>query len=411
MPGAAEGPPPTVAAAGSAAARTPPPRHLQHLLSLDDFEPAAARHLPRPLYGYISGGVESNVSLRANRAAFDAWHFVPRVLVDTRGRHQRRSVLGRHYDRPFGIAPMGGTGLAAYQGDAALARAATVLNMPMIQSGASVARLEHVRAISDHTWFQAYLPGDLVVIGALVDRVARAGFDTLVVTVDVPVPGNRENNVRSGYSSPIIPTPRLAWDCALRPRWLVDTFLRTVVRHGLPHLENMGGPRIPLFTRSHTRPQPPRDGLDWSHIAMIRERWKGHFVLKGVLAHADVRRAREIGLDGIIVSNHGGRQLDGTLAPLQALRPLVGEAGGMAVMLDSGIRRGTDVLKALALGADFVFVGRPFLYAAALGGEAGVRHATTLLSNEVDRNMAMLGLCSLDEVGTLELVPASGAGR
>ena len=388
-----------------------PPRRLRSLLSLDDFEPAAARHLPRPLYGYISGGVESDVSLRANRNAFDAWHFVPRVLIDTRGRQQRRSVLGRQYDRPFGFAPMGGTGLAAYQGDAVLARAATALNVPMIQSGASLARLEDVRAASSHTWFQAYLPGDAAVIVPLVDRVARAGFETLVVTVDVPVPGNRENNLRSGYSSPIIPTPRLAWDCALRPRWLCKTFVRTLLTHGMPHLENMGGPRIPIFTRSRTRPQPPRDGLDWSHLALVRQRWKGQLVLKGVLAREDVRLARELGVDGIIVSNHGGRQLDGTLPSLQALPMLADEAHGMALMFDSGIRRGTDVLKALALGADFVFVGRPFLYAAALGGAAGVHHAAGLLHDEIDRNMAMLGISSLDEVGTLTLVPAAGAAR
>ena len=384
------------------------PRRLRHLLSLDDFEPAARRILPRPLFGYVSGGVETDSSLRANRAAFAAHHFVPRVLVDTRGRNQQRAVLGRSYDLPFGFAPMGGTGLAAYEGDAVLARCAAALNLPMIQSGASLLRLERLREIGPTAWFQAYLPGDPAIISPLVERAQRAGFETLVLTVDVPVAGNRENNLRSGYNSPIRPTARLAWDCAIRPRWLFGTFLRTLFNHGVPHLENMGVARIPIMSRSLIRPQPPRDRLDWKHLDLVRRIWKGGLVLKGVLARQDVRTARESGVDGIIVSNHGGRQLDGAVAPLRMLPALRSEAGGMALMMDSGIRRGTDVLKALALGADFVFVGRPFLYAAAIAGEPGVRHAVRLLREEIDRDMAMLGISGLDQMTPELLVPSSG---
>jgi L-lactate dehydrogenase (cytochrome) len=284
---------------------------------------------------------------------------------------------------------MGGTSLAAYMGDSVLASTAAQLNTVMIQSGASLTPMEQLRAVGPTAWFQAYLPGESDIIRPLVERVQRAGFEVLVLTVDVQVAANRENNVRSGYSSPLKPTPRLAWDCMLRPRWLFGTFGRTVLNHGMPHLEN-------------------RDGLNWEHVELMRKMWKGKLVLKGVLSPQDVRIARESGVDGIMVSNHGGRQLDYTVSPLRMLPAAVSEAGAMTIMLDSGIRRGTDVLKALALGAKFVFIGRPFLYAATIAGEAGVRHAAGLLREEISRDMAMLGISSPSEMTRDHLVPSRG---
>lgn len=373
------------------------PRRLRMILALDDFEGPARRYLPRPMYGYVSGGAETNASLRANRAAFDDLAFIPRVLVDVSARSTRTTLFGRAYDAPFGIAPMGGSSMAAYQGDIVLARAAAAANIPMIMSGASLTRLEDVRAAGRSSWFQAYLPGEDAAIKTMVERVARAGFDTLVLTVDVPVGANRENNVRSGFNRPLRPTLRLAWDSALRPRWLFGMFLRTLILHGMPHFENTGT-RAPLITRTAERYSGPRDKLSWPHLELMRGIWKGRLVLKGVLNPQDARIARESGVDGVIVSNHGGRQLDGSLAPLHALPAVAAEAGGMTVMMDSGIRRGTDVLKALALGAQFVFVGRPFLYAAAIAGDEGVHHAIKLLREEVDRDMALLGITALAEM-------------
>jgi L-lactate dehydrogenase (cytochrome) len=379
------------------------PRRLRMILALDDFEAPARRYLPRPMYGYVSGGAETNASLRANRAAFDDFALLPRVLVDVSARSTRTTLFGRAYDAPFGIAPMGGSSMAAYQGDIVLARAAAASNVPMIMSGASLTRLEDVRAAGRTAWFQAYLPGDDAAITTLVERVARAGFDTLVLTVDVPVGANRENNVRSGFNRPLRPTLRLAWDSALRPRWLCGMFLHTLITHGMPHFENTGT-RAPLITRTAERYSGPRDKLSWPHVELMRRIWKGRLVLKGVLDPQDARIARESGVDGVIVSNHGGRQLDGSLAPLHALPAVAQEARGMAVMMDSGIRRGTDLLKALALGAQFVFVGRPFLYAAAIAGDDGVRHAIKLLREEVDRDMALLGITALAEMTRERLV-------
>jgi len=373
------------------------PRKLRMMLALEDFEAPARRYLPRPMYGYVSGGAETNASLRANRAAFDEYAFVPRALVDVSARTTKRTLFGREYAAPFGFAPMGGSSMAAYQGDIVLARCAAHANIPMIMSGASLSRLEDVRQNGSTAWFQAYLPGETGPITELVERVARAGFDTLVLTVDVPVGANRENNVRSGFNRPLRPTLRLAWDSVLHPRWLFGMFLRTLFTQGMPHFENMG-PRTPLITSTGERDRGRRDQLAWQHVELMRKMWKGKLVLKGVLNKDDARIARESGVDGVIVSNHGGRQLDGASAPLRVLPGVVDAAGGMTVMMDSGVRRGTDILKALALGAQFVFVGRPFLFAAAMGGDAGVRHAIKLLKDEVDRDMALLGITTLAQM-------------
>ncbi len=383
------------------------PRCLNDILCLDDFEAPARRFLPRPIFGYISGGVETNASLDGNRSAFSEYEFMPRVLVNTKKRHMKTTLFGRDYDLPFGFPPMGATALAAYRGDDSLAKVAAELNTVMIQSGASLTPMEHVHEIGPTAWFQAYLPGEPDIIIPLVERAQAAGFETLVLTVDVQMAANRENNVRAGYSSPLKPSLRLAWDCMTRPRWTFGTFGRTVMNHGMPHLENMGFPRIPILGNME-RPRMGRDGLNWEHVELMRKIWKGNLVLKGVLSRHDVRIARESGVNGIMVSNHGGRQLDGTISPFRALPGARAEAGNMAIMMDSGIRRGTDVLKALAMGADFVFVGRPFLYAASIAGEAGVRHGAKLLREEISRNMAMLGISSVAEMTQDFLLPCRG---
>ena len=383
-------------------APTPPTRlsrRLRRILSLEDLEPAARAFLPRPVFEFVSGGVESNASRTDNRAAFAELGFVPRVLTDVSRRSQATSLFGRTYAAPFGLAPMGMSALAAYRGDLVLARAAAAANLPMIMSGSSLIPLEDVAREGRTAWFQAYLPGEPERILALVDRVERAGFDTLLLTVDVAVSANRENNVRAGFSTPLRPNLRLAFDGLIRPGWLLGTAARTLLRHGMPHFENSYATRgVPILARNVLRDFGARDHLDWSHLELIRRRWKGRLVVKGIMHKDDARRARETGADGIIVSNHGGRQLDGTVSPLRVLPEIAAVAGDMPVMFDSGVRRGTDVLKALALGACFVFVGRPFLYAAAIGGEPGVRRGIDLLSQEIDRNMALLGINSLAEM-------------
>jgi len=384
------------------------PRALRRILSLEDLEAAGRRHLPRPIFGFITGGVETNATVRANREAFQDWSFLPRMLVDTSKRSQAQTLMGASYTAPFGIAPMGISAMAAYRADLVLAETARDNRIPMIMSGASLTSMEEVARAAPGTWFQAYLPGEPRKITALVERVARAGLQTLVLTVDVPVSANRENNVRNGFSTPLRPSFRLAWDGIVRPSWLLGTLARTLVRHGMPHFENMRAERgAPVISRLVDRDFGARDSLAWEHLALIRRLWTGRLVVKGVLSPADARLCREHGVDGIIVSNHGGRQLDGAVASLRALPAVAEAAGGMAVMLDSGIRRGSDVLKALALGAQFVFIGRPFLFAAAIGGAAGVEHAIDLLRQEIHRDMALLGIVDLAGMTREMLVPAA----
>jgi L-lactate dehydrogenase (cytochrome) len=375
------------------------PGTLRHILSLADFEQWARRYLPHPIFSYIQGGVEDNQSLQANLNAFQAHEFIPRVLNDVSARHTGCELFGMTLDAPFGIGPMGISALAAYDGDCVLARAAAAARIPMVLSGASLTAMEEVAASAPgYAWFQAYLPGIDSQIVRTAERAKSAGFQTLVLTVDTAARANRENNVRARFSTPLRPSVRLAWDGVMHPRWLVGTFLRTLQRRGMPRFENTASDiPVPIISTKAAR-QFNRDNLSWAHVALMRRAWPGHLVLKGILSPDDARLAAEHGVDGIVVSNHGGRQLDGAVSPLKMLPRIAEAAATMKVMYDGGIRRGGDVIKALALGADFVFVARPFLYAASVGGERGVAHAIGLLREEVRRNMGSLGLKSIADI-------------
>lgn len=385
------------------------PTALRGMLSLHDFEGAARRCLPRPIFGYIAGAAEDNGSLQDNRAVFGEYGFVTQVLRDVSRRSQAVELFGQRYSSPFGIAPMGINALSTYRGDLVLARAAQRAGIVSIMSGTSLIPMEEVARESPATWFQAYLPGDQERIDALIDRVARAGFGTLVVTVDIPIAANRENNIRTGFSTPLRPSLRLAWDGMTRPRWVAGTLLRTLLRHGMPHFENSFATRgAPIMSSTVLRDFSARDHLHWGHIEAIRRRWKGQLVVKGLLSVADALQARRVGADAIVLSNHGGRQLDGAVSPLRVLEAVVAAVGpDYPVLIDSGFRRGSDVLKALALGARMVLVGRPFNYAAAVAGETGVAHAIGLLRDEVDRNLAMLGVTCCAELGPQHIVRCS----
>lgn len=385
------------------------PARLGHILCLDDFEAAARRHLPAPVFAYVSGGVERNQTLSANASAFDRYEFVTRVLVDTSKRSTTTELFGQSWSAPFGIAPMGICALSAYRGDLVLAQAAARENVPMIMSGSSLIRMEEVVQANPGAWFQAYLPGARTEIVALIERVKSAGYQTLVVTLDASIASNRENNIRAGFSTPLRPSVSLAWQGITHPRWLLGTFVRTLVRHGMPHFENNFAKRgAPILSANVLRDFSDRGHLGWEEIRMIRRMWPGRLVLKGILDVRDARQAVDCGADGLIVSNHGGRQLDGTVSPLRVLSEIVQACPQVPVMVDSGFRRGTDVIKALALGAKFVFVGRPFNYAASVGGEGGVRKGIRLLREEVSRNLAMLGVTSVAEISDEVLVNSNG---
>ncbi|MVW70751.1 alpha-hydroxy acid oxidase [Bordetella sp. 15P40C-2] len=377
------------------------PAAIRNALNLNDFERAAARYLPGPLREYVLGAAEDNRSLAANRAAFQQYQLITRVLADVSRRSTQTTLFGRSYRVPFGVAPVGISALLAYEGDLAMARAAQQVGACMIMSGSSLMRLEDIHENAPGSWFQAYLPGDAARRSALIERVRRAGYETLVITVDIPVWANRENNIRAGFSLPLRPSLRLAWEGVTHPGWLTRTLLRTLATRGMPYFENSFAERgAPAFSAKAVRDTTGRDHLTWVDIATIRRQWRGNLVIKGILSVPDARQALAVGVDGIIVSNHGGRQLDGAAAPLRVL-PTIADAVGhrMTVMMDGGIRRGSDVLIALSLGARYVFTGRPFICAAAIGGQIGVVRASELLQAEIDRNMAMLGVSRLNELG------------
>ena len=383
------------------------PKRLQDVLDLDDFERAVRPKLPHAVFGYVAHGAETETTLRANRAAFDAWRLVTRVLVGVSKRHQDVELFGRRYAAPFGIAPMGGSALVAYEGHTVMARAAAEARIPFILSANSIIPLEEVVRANPNMWFAAYQSPDRGAIEGMVERLSRAGVAVLVVTADVPIGSNREADARAGFGFPIRPGLKLGWDVATHPRWLASVLARTLVKRKNPHIDNLepwGGPG--LFSRE-VAGIAAHEALCWRHIRLLRELWKGKLVIKGILSPADAALARDCGADGIILSNHGGRQLDQAVSPLQVLTNVQEQAGGLTVMIDSGFRRGTDVIKALALGAHAVFIGRPFLFAAAFAGQSGVAHAIKLLTREIDRDMAMLGVCKIDDIGREMLCSAN----
>lgn len=372
------------------------PRSMRQVKCLDDLEAPARAFLPRALWEFASAGAESNVSREGNRRAFDEIWLQPRVLCDVSQRSIARDLFGTTWSLPFGIAPMGASAMFGFEADLNFARAAKAANIPFAMSGSALVPMETVAEVNPDVWFQAYVDADRASIDALAGRVRAAGIRTFVVTVDVPVPGNRAATYRRGFEYPMRPGPRIALDALSHPRWLAGTFLRTLRKSGLPHIENYGtGRGIPIISARAPKRRHVRDALDWDDVKWLRDRWEGRLILKGILAPEDARRAAETGIDGIVVSNHGGRMLDTAVPPIRVLPAIAAEKGDMAILYDSGVRRGVDVVKALALGADFVFVGRPFLYAAALGQEAGIAHAIGLLAAEVDRTVALLGCTDL----------------
>lgn len=368
------------------------PRHFRDLLALEDFERHARKRLPDMIYQYVKGGVETGRGLAAAYEAYQQYVFVPRMFRDVSGRDQRVNLLGQDWSHPFGVAPLGGASFVSYRADVMLAKAARAMNVPMILSASSLISLEDVIAANPDAWFQAYLAGDQPRIDRLVERVEQAGYKTLVVTGDTPMLGNREHNTRSGFSMPIKITPKVIWQSATSPRWLLGTVGQTYLRHGAPHFENTDAERGPPMMSSKVRNTNARDKLSWTHVEAIRKKWKGNLVIKGLMSPDDAFIARDLGADAVILSNHGGRQLDYTVPPLHTLPEIAAAKGDMKVIIDSGIRRGTDVLKALALGADFVFLGRPFLYGSVIGAQAGIEHAMHILRDEIDRDMALVGV-------------------
>ncbi|HET9664415.1 MAG TPA: alpha-hydroxy acid oxidase [Burkholderiales bacterium] len=361
-------------------------------LNIDDLRRIAERRLPRVAWEFLERGAEDETTLAENRAAFERIRLAPRTLVDVSRRSQQVSLFGRTYGAPFGIAPTGAAGLYSFEADVALARAAAAAGVPFVLSTASFVALERVaREAGGSKWFQLYMSKDREAARTLVARARDAGYEALVVTTDVPVGGNREFNRRNGFEIPFRLNVRNAVDGMLHPHWLINVFMRTLLTSGVPRFRNTDvGGRIVARNLGEFRAR--REALDWSDFGWLREFWPGKLLVKGVLTVEDALQAARRGADGIFVSNHGGRQLDGAPAPVEVLPEIAAAVGDrLKIMFDGGVRRGSDIVKALALGADMVFVGRAPLYGVCAGGEPGVTRVLEILRSEVDRVMALLG--------------------
>jgi len=365
-----------------------------------DLRERARRRLPRGIWEYAERGTEDERGMARNRAAFDRVTFRPRVLRGVQAVDTSSQIFGKQVPFPLALAPTGAAGLLWYKGDLALARAAAAAGVPFTISSAGTMDLDQIAVAGGRLWFQLYYWEDRALSHAVVERAHDIGCEALFITLDMPVPPNREYIHRNGFGTPFRLNARNTLDVLRHPRWLAGVMGRYALDGGVPTQAN-----LPNRLRAKvTRGAPPgalfkQDDLDWNAIAILRDRWPGRLMLKGVLHPEDAERALSLGADGVVVSNHGGRALDSSMATLDALPAVVSAVGGkMTIMLDSGVRRGSDVVKAVALGADAVLAGRAALYGLGAAGEAGVSRTLELLKAETARTMAMLGTRDVSEI-------------
>jgi L-lactate dehydrogenase (cytochrome) len=379
-------------------------------LTVDDYRRRARRAVPGMVWAFVDGGAEDLRTLHANRAAFGRWALNSRVLTGNDASDLSVEVAGVPLSLPVLLAPTGVAGISHWTGDVGASQAAEGAGTRAILSTASSYSIEEVGAATteDH-FFQLYpwadeATGARALTASFIDRAKRAGFRALFVTVDVPVLGNREDERRRGMGAPPVLTPARIVDAAIRPRWWYR-FLRHQ-RMGARNLVDEGGAEAAVRSvRAQYRFMRPE--LDWTDFEWIRDQWSGPLYIKGVLDARDAVRAVDLGATGVVVSNHGGRQLDGAVASLDALPAIAAAVKGRAeVLLDGGVRRGTDVVKALCLGATAVCIGRPYLYGLAARGPEGVSHVLQIFREEMARAMTLMGVARVADLDETWLLPA-----
>ena len=322
--------------------------------SIEDLRLAAKRRLPRAIFDFFDGGAEDEITLRDNATAYQRLRLAPRVLNDVSAVDASTSSLGQRAELPIAIAPTGAVGFGRHCGDIAIARAAVAAGIPYTLSSTATASIESIaKAAAGRLWFQAYILRNKPFLATLIERARAADYEALVITVDLPVGGKRERDYRNDFSVPFRFTPKNMLDFARRPRWLFD-----IIRHGMPVMENLVGLETNTTNSAAIASSVGRNydpSFNWESLQKIRDTWPRKLIVKGILGPADAVRAAAMGCDAVIVSNHGGRQLDGAVATFDAL-PGVVEAveGRIPILIDGGIRRGSDIFKALAMGAEGV---------------------------------------------------------
>ncbi|MCY4162633.1 MAG: alpha-hydroxy acid oxidase [bacterium] len=378
-------------------------RRLSRAASVADLRDLARRRLPAGVFDYIDGAAEDELTMARNTSAFDQWEFVPRVLRDVSDVDTSVDLLGRHHPLPFVFSPTGFTRIVCPDGELAVARAAARRGITYCLSTLGTRTIEEVRGVSDGPlWFQLYFWRDRGLVAEWLQRMRDCNYEALLLAVDTPVFGRRERDVRRGFTLPPTLGPDTVLDALRRPAW-TSSLLRSEPI-GFANLKGVAGydgsSALALAEFAHNQ---FNQALSWEDLSWLRERWGGKLVLKGVQSVADAALAAEHAVDGIILSNHGGRQLDGA-PPILELVPKVADAvgGELAVICEGGIRRGSHIAMALALGADAVMFGRPYLYALAAAGEAGLEHLIDQFTEDLTRTLALLGVPAASK-----LTPAS----
>jgi (S)-mandelate dehydrogenase len=374
---------------------------LDDCYNIFDLREAARRRLPRGVFEFFDRGTEDEVALANNRAAFERIKLKHRALVDMSDRTMATTLFGKPASMPMAIAPTGVAGMCWYHGELELAKAAAAANIPFALATGAMTPLEEIaEKAGGRLWMQLYVWHERKLSYEIVERAKSAGFEALIITVDTGATPNREYNARNGFNLPFRMSTRVTLDMMGKPRWLALVMARYLMNGGLPRYEN-----YPAHLRHSVRTDPSahavmrRDSLCWDDIKIFRKMWPGILMLKGINRPDDAVRAVGHGCDGIIVSNHGGRNMDSAVASIDAL-PEIAEAVGekATVLLDSGVRRGSDIAKALALGAKAVLTGRATLYGTSVGGQAGAAKAVSVLRKELDNTMVYCGCNSVDEI-------------
>lgn len=376
---------------------------LARAFNIADLRLLAQKRLPQTVFEFIDGGAEDELTLRDNRAAFERIKLTPRVLNDVSAPDTRTALLGKEAKAPIVIAPMGSCMLAWPNADISIARAAASHGLPYTLSTMSNTAMETMAdAVQSELWFQLYVLKDWAFNLGLVERAWAAGYSALVVTVDLQAGGKRERDLRNGISIPLQISLKQVISGMTHPGWAWQ-----MLRNGSPQFQNvkgyMGQQNADLTIAARVG-QSLDAGFGWEDLARLRDKWKGKLLVKGVEHPLDAARLADMGVDAVWISNHGGRQLDGALATADAL-PAIAKAlaGKVDVIIDSGVRRGVDILKARALGAQAVAVGRAVLYGAAVAGEAGARHALQMLTDELQLSMKLSGVGALKDTPQLSI--------
>lgn len=374
-------------------------RRFDRAANIDDLRLIAKRRLPGGIFDYIDGGAEDETSLLNNREAFQRYEFVPRILRDVSGIDTSTTFLGRTLTSPIIFSPTGFTRIAHSDGELAVARVAAQHQLPYCLSTLSTRSIEEVASASNGPkWFQVYVWRDRALVHDMLQRAEANGYEAIMLTVDTAVLGRRERDVRRGFTLPPKLGPGTIIDGITHPAWTWD-----FVRHDPITFANISGAAGreagTAVTLSDFISEQFDPALSWDDIAWFRERWKGHIILKGVQSVADAVLAQQHGVDAVALSNHGGRQLDGAPAPIDLIAPVAQATNGsLPIICDGGVRRGGDILKAIALGASVCTMGRSYLYGLGAAGEAGVEKAYNMLESELHRSMALTGVRSIAEI-------------